>query len=248
MQQSVDNSLFSRTYYLTPGECSAEQEMPFALLVNRLIEVATLHADSWGVGYRRLSRDNQAWVLSRMAVEMTAFPRVGANYTVRTWIESYNRHFSERNFEIVDDEGATLGYARTIWSVIDSTTRQSCDIAALGFIKRNIADRHCPIASPERVRNVEHRRTAEYTFLYTDIDFNRHVNTVRYICALLNAWQLDWYEHHRISRFDIAFVKEAYFGQKATIAVDDADPLCCPAEIVVDSEPVCKAKIIFKQR
>ena len=83
---------------------------------------------------------------------------------------------------------------------------------------------------------------------YTDIDFNRHVNTVRYICALLNAWQLDWYEHHRISRFDIAFVKEAYFGQKATIAVDDADPLCCPAEIVVDSEPVCKAKIIFKQR
>ena len=98
MQQSVDNSLFSRTYYLTPGECSAEQEKPFALLVNRLI-----------VGYRRLSRDNQAWVLSRMAVEMTAFPRVGANYTVRTWIESYNRHFSERNFEIVDDEGATLG-------------------------------------------------------------------------------------------------------------------------------------------
>ena len=248
MQQPVDNSLFSRTYYLTPGECNAEQEMPFALLANRLIEVATLHADSWGVGYRRLSRDNQAWVLSRLAVEMTAFPRVGENYTIRTWIESYNRHFSERNFEIVDDEGTTLGYARTIWSVIDSTTRQSCDIAALGFIKSNIADRRCPIASPERVRMVESRRQMDYTFLYTDIVFIRHVNTVRYICALLNAWPIVWYARHRICRFDIAFVKEAYYGQKATDAVDDADPLCCPAEIVVDAEPICKAKIKFSQR
>ena len=67
------------------------------------------------------------------------------HYSLSTWIESYNRHFSERNFEITDSEGNPIGYARTIWVVIDLSTRESQDISALQYIRENVSDKICPI-------------------------------------------------------------------------------------------------------
>ena len=110
---------FSKTYYLAAGECNPQGELPLTLLMTRIIEVATLHANSWGVGYERLIRDNQVWVLSRVAIEMTEYPKVNTNYKLTTWIEDYNRHFSQRNMRIDDENGKPLGYVRTIWMVID---------------------------------------------------------------------------------------------------------------------------------
>ena len=46
--------LFERTYFLTPAECNPQQRMPLTLLINRIIEVATLHATELGIGYADL--------------------------------------------------------------------------------------------------------------------------------------------------------------------------------------------------
>ena len=101
----TDNRYFSRNYFLTPGECNAQSEMPLWLLVEQIIEVGTLHANSWGVGYARLIEQNRGWVLSRLAVEMKRYPSVNEHYTLTTWVESYNRRFSERLVEITDENG-----------------------------------------------------------------------------------------------------------------------------------------------
>lgn len=85
---------YQQSFYLSAGECNPQCEMPLTLLVSRVIEVATNHANSWGVGYARLIEDNQGWVLSRVTVEMKRYPRVDEWYTLTTWIEDYNRHFS----------------------------------------------------------------------------------------------------------------------------------------------------------
>ena len=58
--------------------------MPITLLLTRIIEVATEHADMWNIGYSTLSADNLAWVLSRVSIEMTQYPKVNRKYTVVT--------------------------------------------------------------------------------------------------------------------------------------------------------------------
>ena len=40
---------YSASYFLTPGECDSQQRMPITVLVDRIIEVATLHANTWNV-------------------------------------------------------------------------------------------------------------------------------------------------------------------------------------------------------
>lgn len=238
---------FSKTYLTVPGECNGEKELPVWQIADKIIEVATLHANSWGVGYKRLIVDNHAWVLSRVAIEMSRYPKVNESYTLTTWIEDYNRHFSERNVEITDSEGSVIGYARTIWVVINLTTRESQDISALEYIRENALDKQCPIDKMTRIRQVEHVRESRYTFQYSDIDFNRHVNSVRYICLLMNQWTIDRYDSHSVRRFEISYLKEAHAGEEVTIGIDDTTDDCL-LEILHGQECLCRARILFEER
>ena len=236
---------FSKTYYLAAGECNPQGELPLTLLMTRIIEVATLHANSWGVGYERLIRDNQVWVLSRVAIEMTEYPKVNTNYKLTTWIEDYNRHFSQRNMRLDDENGKPLGYVRTIWMVIDMNTRASVDIEKLGYIRENIP---CPIEPQSRLRPIEQGHAVDYTFGYMDCDFNRHVNTVRYLSLLMNMFDMDCYDHYFIRRMELSFIKETHYGETAQFVIDDSDPMESHLSITIDGDDHVRARFLWQER
>ncbi len=239
--------LFTQRYMLTAGECNGEQELPLWLLASRIIEAASLHANALNIGFERLKEANQSWVLSRLAIEMQRYPKAGDIYCVHTWIESFNRHFSERNFEITDGDGTVLGYARSVWMVIDSTTRESCDMSYL-CSPELILTKECPIAKQSKVKAIAATETRNHRFLYSDIDFNRHVNTLRYICAILDMLPIDFYDNNLLSRFEIAFMKETYFGTEVSINFDNSVTNDFTAEITADSAPLCKSRLLFQAR
>ena len=239
---------FSKTYYLAAGECNPQGELPLTWLMTRIIEVATLHANSWGVGYERLIRDNQVWVLSRVAIEMTEYPKVNTNYKLTTWIEDYNRHFSQRNMRIDDENGKPLGYVRTIWMVIDMNTRASVDIEKLGYIRENVSDIPCPIEPQSRLRPIEQGHAVDYNFGYMDCDFNRHVNTVRYLSLLMNMFDMDCYDHYFIRRMELAFIKETRYGETAQFIINDSDPMDSHLSITVDGDDHVRARFLWQQR
>jgi len=249
---TIDNTTNSKEYrqdfYLSAGECNPQSEMPLTLLVSRVIEVATNHANSWGVGYAKLIEDNQGWVLSRVTIEMKRYPQVDENYSLTTWIEDYNRHFSQRNMEVRDSKDNVIGYVRTIWVVINFSTRESVDISKLSYISENVSGRTCPIDPQGRLRPFEPTRTEKYRFAYSDIDFNGHVNTVRYIEHLMNQFTMEQYDDNFINRMEIAFVKEAYYNEEATIKINDSDPLDVRLDIETDAITRVKSRFIFKSR
>ncbi|MGN0207635.1 MAG: acyl-[acyl-carrier-protein] thioesterase [Muribaculaceae bacterium] len=237
---------YSETFFLAPGECDPQQRMPLSLLTMRLIQVATYHANQWGVGYETLIKERQTWVLSRVAIEMKRYPMVNETYTLTTWIEGYNRRFSERNFAILDAEGNEIGYARTIWVIMNIDTRESTDMTKFAFINENISDRPCPIERHTKLRQLTDYRTKQYSFDYSDIDFNRHVNSCKYIEHILNQWTLDFHDAHTIRRFEIAYMKEAVYGEEVEINTDDSS-LDCKCDISHDGAPLCRARILFEQ-
>ena len=225
MNSDTDKKVFSKTYYLAAGECNPQGEMPLTLLMTRIIEVATFHANSWGAGYARLIQDNQVWVLSRVTIELTAYPKINENYMLTTWIEDYNRHFSQRNMRLDDADGNPLGYVRTIWMVIDMNTRASVDMSQLGYISDKVSDLPCPIEPMSRLHPIQQGHAVDYTFGYMDCDFNRHVNTVRYLSHLMNLFDMDCYDHYFISRMEISFIKETRYDETAQFVIDDSDPM-----------------------
>lgn len=105
-----------------------------------------------------------------------------------------------------------------------------------------------PDCATEQIDPSEGYKSEPYTFRYIDTDSNRHVNSVRYIEMLMNNWTLDHYDHHYISRFEIAYIKECLYGMTANVNIDDTDPRDCKAEIEVDGASHCRARIVFAER
>lgn len=219
---------FTRSYTMTAGDCGPESVMTPQFLAAKVIEVATLHANQLGVGYDRLMLDGMAWVLSRLSLDMDRWPGINETFTVTTWIEGVNRHFSERNFEICAADGEILGHARSIWMGIRVRERSGGDLSLLESLRDVVSEKRCPAAPIPRLGAMpDDAVSTYYTFTYCDCDFNRHVNTVRYIELLLNRGTLEFYDTCQVSRLDIAFMHEARYGEEVSVdvAADDDNSL-----------------------
>lgn len=239
-------SVYSRSYYLAAGEGTPEQKMPVGLLFARCIEVATDHANLLGVGFEDLMKHGQSWVLSRMVIEMTDYPRVNEEYKIETWVDSLNRSFTNRNFRILDGCGRVCGYSRSTWVAIDMERRTLGDISRFTSLQEAIlAEQECPIAPCGKHRPLPADAQAALTrrFAYSDIDTNRHVNTVRYVEMLMDCFTADFHADHDVVRLEVTFMRECTYGELATIYLL---PSTDDAELRVDESPRIHFRLAFK--
>lgn len=240
------NNIYWKDYFLTAGESDAEGRMPMPLLVSRLIETASLHANSLGVGYEKLMSLNLAWVLSRVSIEIVKMPALNEAYELDTWIESTNRLFSERCFELIDKDGNTAAKARTTWAAIDISTRRPANPGILGEVLFPTDPKPCDVAPAGKLLVPgEDAEIEKYTFKYCDLDFNRHVNTVKYIDLILNHWSLERFDSKKIERFDIAFHHECLFGDTIDLKVENNGETSA-IEIIKENTRAISARIIWK--
>lgn len=218
-------NIFTNNFFLSAAQCDAQSRMPLTLAVNQLINLATHHANILDIGYETLRKHGMGWVLSRLQLEMLKWPGINTPYSVSTWVERWNRMYSERCFQLNDADGNPMGYARTFWSAIDTTTRRVADLSTLGADVPQGEFLPCPVPRPARLADAlpEPVISSPYTFLFCDLDFNRHVNTVRYIEHILNTYSLDFFDTHRINAVTLNFAAECRYGQTVHIRTHGAN-------------------------
>ena len=216
MTMNLPDSI-SRSFIITAADCNAQLELSIPPLVKHIIDVATAHADILDVGHARLSRRGISWVLMRLSMQLRRMPCAGETFTLTTWVESFNRRFSERDFEITVAGGEAIGHVKTIWSTINSATRQAASLDGLEALAEVIVHHEDVLWSKgPRVRPADFAEGLEgeaYRVAVSDIDSNRHLTSQRYFELMLNMWPLDFYDKHVITRFEIAFSNEARYGQ-----------------------------------
>lgn len=255
---------FTQTFFLSAGETNAEQDISLPLLTSKIIDIATAHANSLGIGNPAMQALGCGWVLSRMALEMQRYPRVNETYSLTTWIETWNRHFSVRDFMVSDANGNPLGYAKSVWMVLNTVTRENAGLSHLSLAPDMVGTRECPIAAPGKHRSIlpyNHegdvpkgclRATSpavEYTFQYSDLDFYRHVNTVRYVQMLLNRFTLDEMDATQVSRLEMAFMREGRYAEPVTLMrADDALQTSFSLADAADGTPLLFAAVTRRPR
>lgn len=207
-----------------PARCNASGVLSMPSLASDVLEVSSRHADLLGV--TGLATEGIGWVLSRLTIEMEAYPAVDQEYCVSTWVSQWNRHFSERCYRIFRPDGSTLGYARAVWMLINLTDHSGVGLEAFSFPEEMIGKYDCNIERQRRHRPLEgdvHEKP--YVFEYSDIDFYRHVNTLRYIQIIINTLPLSVYDTFHLRRFEVAFMHEALFDQRVNIRSTGTDSL-----------------------
>lgn len=247
-------SELSESFFLSAGETNAEDEMSLPLLVSKLIDIATAHANSLGIGNPDMPDPDTGWVLSRLTIEMTEYPAVNTEYTITTWVEDWNRHFSIRCFCISDSDGKPLGYARSVWMVLNTRTRANAGLGKLNFDKSLISTRPCPIERQAKHISIQSQDADTYRFRYSDLDHYRHVNTVRYVSLLLNQFSLEKHDREMTGRLELSFLHEARYDMEVKInremrKDDDAEIYSFFLEdMSEDKTPVLYARLFFRPR
>lgn len=197
--------------------------LTMGVLGNHLLNCAGFHASDRGFGIATLNEDNYTWVLSRLAIELDEMPFQYEDFTIWTWVENVYRLFTDRNFALLDKDGKKIGYARSVWAMINLNTRKPADLLALhgGSIVDYVCDEPCPIEKPSRIKVTSTESVATLKAKYSDIDINGHVNSIRYIEHIMDLFPIEMYKEKRIRRFEMAYVAESYYGDELTLYKDE---------------------------
>lgn len=245
---SENNKIGTYSFVAEPFHVDFTGRLTLGVLGNHLLNCAGFHATDRGFGIATLNEDNYTWVLSRLAIELEEMPYQYEKFTVQTWVENVYRLFTDRNFALLDKDGKKIGYARSVWAMINLNTRKPADLLALhgGSIVDYVCDEPCPIGKPSRIKVASCEPAATLTAKYSDIDINGHVNSIRYIEHILDLFPIEKYRAKRIRRFEMAYVAESYYGDELTFFMDDAGEDVYQVEVRKNGgEVVCRSKVEF---
>lgn len=212
-----------------------------------ILYVAGLDAHNRGFGIDVLAGKNFGWVLSRMCVELDYMPQEYDEFTIHTWISDYNRLSSTRNFTLTNAEGVVFGRAVSQWCMLDFDTRMPVDMNTLAKVHDGtIVDCPSPCERPRRLGAVNGETIAEHKVVYSDIDFNRHMNTMRYIDLIFDTMPIEVPEHLKAWRMDVNFMREALYGDHLLLKQDDDESVKSYEFDNASGEALCRFAFEFR--
>lgn len=255
------NKIGDYLFLAEPFHCDFTHHLFMGHLGNHLLNAADYHSTERGFGMNYLNPIHKTWVLSRLAVEMTAMPEQYQQFHVETWVEGAMRYFTKRNFRISDGNGRVFGYGRSVWAMIDTESRQPQDILAIrnGAINDWIETGYdCPISDGSRVKmGGDAQLVRSIDTYYNDVDVNGHINSIKYIEHVLDLFPPQMYSSHALQRFDIAYVAESHGGDRLLFFREDETEasdglqsfkIKIVKENSTEKAEVCRCKLTFKEK
>ena len=201
---------YNYEYEIKYQEVDGQKKLRLYNLENYLLEVAGIVADDLGFGIAVLHPKGLTWILTRLSVEMYELPTHCEKVRFETWIESNVHMLSTRDFRIYSGD-KVIGVCKSVWAVLDLQKREivNCfdDPIFEGAIDGEVIDlpRVRMTTIPEPTGFVPHK------VVYSDIDYNGHCNSCRYLQAMTDAYLPDYYG--KKVRLDINYSKEAMLGE-----------------------------------
>ena len=201
-------------------------------LLNYLQDTAGLHATQLGISVSDLRKLGLTWVLSRIHLVISQYPRAGENVTVRTWPATRQGLFSCREFELNGSGGLIYGSATTSWAALNIASRRPVKLKdhlpAYQLLPRRAVDDD--FATLPLIPDAP---TAEYPFrvLRSDLDTNHHVNN-----AIYAGWALETVPDEiaagTLKELEISFRAEVLYGEAVLSRCVALEPGLCLHQIV----------------
>jgi acyl-ACP thioesterase len=216
---------YRHTVTIAYQDVDASRRVRLYTLENYLLIIAGKVADEMGIGVPALLPRNLTWIITHFNVEMCYLPKHGEKLVVETWIERNAHMLSVRNFRIykaTEECEELIGCAKTIWAVLNLESREIVNMFADPIFEGSVDGEvlsmaRAPKLKPISLDDIEQTEDAIqagevlHEIQYSDVDYNRHCNSCKYLEWMMNASQIDG---SRPFRLDINYQKELYQGEK----------------------------------
>ena len=193
--------IFERKHKIGINEVNKRFEMTNESMVTLFQNLASFNSDAVGYGVYNVPKTGKTWVVVDWKLRVLRRPRYGENVIVKTWGRNTQGLISFRDFEIRSDN-EICAVATSKWMLIDIATRKPIEISdeikdAFGehdefevFIDEKL-ERIKPLTSYSKSGKINIRKS--------DLDFNNHVNNIKYFDYINELSENRIYNDVRIS-------------------------------------------------
>ena len=202
---------YNYEYEIKYQEVDAQKKLRLFNLENYLLEVAGLVADELGFGIRTLHPRGLTWILTRLSVEMFELPTYCQKVRFETWIESNVHMLSTRDFRIYTGD-KLIGQCKSVWAVLDMNKREIVNCFDEPIFEGSVDGEVLEMTRVRMTTIPEPTGIMPHRIVYSDIDYNGHCNSCRYLQAMTDAYLPDYYG--KTVRLDINYSKEAMAGEE----------------------------------
>ncbi len=196
----LEDGRYAKYVQLEARDVDLNNRWKMASVFETFQEIAGEQCVGLGFGWNRLVEQyGYCFVIVRMYVEMDAYP--GANETVRveTWPENKLRLIFTRYFRIIDQTGRVIGRGVSNWVLFDMKERRVVKPQTCPIIQTpDTSSLEPPVLMPRNKPELLCQSDCtciqkEYLPVYSDFDYNGHVNNARYVAWVQDALPMSCY-------------------------------------------------------
>lgn len=201
-------SVLSKDWEINFTQCNPNGFLKYTDLCNLIQLTAAAHSELGGISFSDMQAFNQAWVLSRMRIEISELPKWKDVITINTWINSLENSRSIRAIEVILNGRKIIG-SETFWVVFNTKIRRPEELKLPIshfelFQKRKATD----ISLSKIIVEDSVEKINEKEVVLSDLDIVNHVNNVKYL-----EWCLDYVTpelilNQKIKSIEMNFLKE----------------------------------------
>ena len=210
-------SVWQETFPVRFGAIDRSDKLTLSAMFQFFQEAAISHAENLCVGREDMARSGHVWILSRMSVQVDRRPNYCETINVRSWPRGCEKLFALRDYDIRDQADTPLVRARSGWIIIDIKTRRPLRPQAVVQTMPQNEGLDALALSPGLTQRDNLVKTAERKALYTDVDYNGHVNNVRYVQWIEDAIDSQLLEKAGRMRIDLNYLNEILSGNTTEI-------------------------------
>ena len=220
----MDDRIGKLDFVIEPSRCDFNGNAPVTYICDKALQAATIHADRREFGFDVMESLQKAWVISRMGFYFTRMPSHNENVSILTWVNSVEKYFTRRNFEMIDENGFSIMQAQSMWAAIDFNTRRPTDRNTMNdskLMKYLMQDPEgYAVPRLKKIPAVECDPAFTHKAVYSDIDLNRHFNSVKYIEHALNLFDEELFSGHEVKSLEVVYLNETLAGTEMLFCRD----------------------------
>lgn len=235
--------MYQKEFIISNNDVDYRFNLKPANLFRFFQDIALKATEEVGADSISLSKRGIDWVITRMDVDIKHLPHCNEKITVCTYPGKDLAMLYPRYFYILDSNNEIIVRSSSIWALIDAKTRKV--IVDKDTIKRlpgEHQDFELPL--PSKIASSENKELIETrTIHYSDLDFNCHMNNVRYVELLMDTHDFEFYKNHRPSFISLNYIREIKEKEKVAIYSDRNNPEII--EVKVNDSTSFVAKVTF---
>ncbi|MCR1949919.1 thioesterase [Clostridium sp. DSM 100503] len=219
------NDIFEKEYTINIFNVDSEHKCTFSSLADFLWDVIIAQSDYLGETNEGFAQNNCIWVLLKYDITIYEYPKFKDKITVQTKVLGTKKFYGYRQNTMKNSEGKIIGEVFSTAILIDFDKRRPMRISPKQseiyglkeeLVEVPVLDDIPKLQKPDYIK--------DYPVRYSDIDFNGHVNNVKYMEMAMDTLPRSILNEYNLFNIKVLFKKET----------TDGDTLHISSEVIYD--------------